>query len=358
MSNSINIKARCINIRQFKWGRFIIFETPQYKFQATYADPLNTIGINDFVSITGNWKEAVIKDNTLLQGKEFAIDSLVRLVIGKAETISCEYNRIKENSIIFKTKSEFVKRFRLAMEDNAIEIHTPKLIKESSEGGTDVFSVNYFDTKRYLAQSPQLYKQMMCNALMSNVYEIGNVYRAEKHHTSRHLNEYTSLDCEFVMNSLNVQELIDKCTNIIGYLIDYHYIPTQLTVQEAATKLGIETNDLSNQQELDLYNLLEDDIIVLTHFDNSIRAFYTYKDQSLDILYKGVEIVSGSIRKYEYNDYIKVMNERGMNTDNFKEYLNIFEQGAVYHGGFAIGLERLVKQYLGLSNINECIINQ
>lgn len=281
-----------------------------------------------------------------------------------------------------------------------MEIHSPKIIAGSSEGGSDVFKLNYFGSDACLAQSPQLYKQMTICSDFERVFEIGPVFRAEKSSTHRHLCEFTGLDFEMeikehyneildVLDSLFTaiftgletqhKKQIDTICSKWTYLKPFEFYRNgqkqlRLKWNEGIELLRTEGNieigdydDLNSEQERLLGRLVKDkyntDFFMLTHFPSAIRPFYTMPDptnnkysNSYDLFMRGEEIVSGAQRIHDV-DLLKVrakamLGEEGMNS--IKDYVNAFKYGAPPHGGAGVGLERVVMLFLGIENIREC----
>jgi nondiscriminating aspartyl-tRNA synthetase len=268
-----------------------------------------------------------------------------------------------------------------------IEIFTPKLVGSATEGGANVFPVTYFDRPAYLAQSPQLYKQMMVG-VHERVYEIGPVFRAEPHATTRHLNEYVSLDLElgFINDHRDVMALMD---DVLGEMMDHlratvaaevalygEEIPEvtsipRITFRDAQQIILDEFGedcrhepDLSPQHErwLGTWALREhrSDFLWVEGFPTSKRPFYTMPNpvdpevsNSFDLLFRGLELVTGGQREHRYDRLVTVMAERGVDAAPFEGYLDAFRFGMPPEGGCAVGLERFVAQLLGVGNVRE-----
>src|ERR1035437_1461144 len=286
--------------------------------------------------------------------------------------------------------SDSLEGFRKTLRElDFTEIHTPKIVGASTEGGANVFAIDYFEKKAFLAQSPQFYKQTMVGAL-ERVYEVGPVFRAEPHSTQRHLNEYTSLDAEmgFIKDHTTVMKVLTK--TIAGMLEGM----TTPRSQRALKLRGIELPDVpekipsiyfSEAQQIITTatgeDLTNDPDLAPSHekflgewakknygsaflfvvgYPMAKRPFYTYPNpekpefsNSFDLLFNGLELVTGGQRLHLYEDYLKALSKRGMQPAPFKGYLEAFKYGMPPHGGFAIGLERWVAQILGESNIRE-----
>lgn len=269
-----------------------------------------------------------------------------------------------------------------------IEIHTPKIVAEATEGGADLFPVLYFGREAFLAQSPQLYKQMMVIAGFERVFESGPAYRAEKHHTHRHLTEYHSIDVEmgFIEGPEDVMRIVEqavitaleKVRSSFSSVIE-ELFETSLKVPkdvlriplEEACKLISSTEtpcpanlDVSTEHERAISLAVErehgSELFYLTRYPWDVRPFYTMRceddkryTKSFDLIYRGVEIVSGSQREHRYDVLVEQMKEKGLNPAKFSFYLDMFKYGAPPHGGAGLGLERLTMTVLGLKNIRE-----
>jgi len=296
----------------------------------------------------------------------------------------------RRNSI-FILQAEIIDCFRTYLRENGFtEVTTPKIIVTGTEGGTQLFTVDYFDRLAYLAQSPQFYKQMLVGAGYERVFEIGHVYRAEEHNTSRHLNEYVSLDYEmgFIENEHDVMDMEEGLIrymferinrNLPHILNEYEQtlpVPEKiprLPVKEACRileekyKKRMVTYDLDPEGE----KLICDwamknygtELLFLTEYPRSKRPVYTMPIQnkpdftaSFDLLLRGLEITTGGQRIHNYDMLVDSFKHMGLNPSDYSYYLDTFAYGMPPHGGLAIGLERITQQILGLSNIREASI--
>jgi nondiscriminating aspartyl-tRNA synthetase len=268
-----------------------------------------------------------------------------------------------------------------------VEVHTPKLVGSATEGGANVFKLGYFDRDAYLAQSPQIYKQIMVG-IFERVFEIGPAFRAEEHSTVRHLNEYTSLDLEmgFINGPDDVMDLlIGLIESMVRTPFERHRRDVEtLGIQmprfgrvpriklREAQQIILERHgedhttepDLSPQDERWIGEWAEaehgTDFVFITHFPTSKRPFYTMPDPqdpaytlSFDLIYKGQELVSGSQRVNSYEQQMRILEERGMNPEPFEALLQALRFGMPPEGGFAIGSERLLMRLTGAENIRE-----
>jgi aspartyl-tRNA synthetase len=267
------------------------------------------------------------------------------------------------------------------------EVHTPKLIGTSSEGGTDVFKVGYFERDAFLAQSPQLYKQMLMGTGLDRVYEIAWYFRAEEHNTRRHLNESTAVDLEvaFIESEEDVMQVLEKLvasmwkraskeTNALSVLdrsISIPEIPFRRVTYDDALSLLADRDcvvewgeDLGTEEERLLGSILSeqgDDFYFITTYPLSAKPFYTMPKKEkyscgFDLECRGVELASGSQRIHDLALLKDRMQALDMNLDAFGSYLKGFQFGMPPHGGFGFGLERFMMELLDMRNIRECIL--
>lgn len=287
---------------------------------------------------------------------------------------------------VFRIQAAVCRAFREFLQGEGFtEIHTPKLGRAGAEGGSSQFRVDYFGRKAVLAQSPQLYKQAMVG-VFERVYEIGPVFRAEKHATQRHLNEYTSLDLEMGflhsftelmaleqgflrrLVALLRQEYAGELALLGAELPDPEHIPAvrfDEAKRLAAEAYGYairEPYDLEPEEEQHIGRYAKEvwgsDFVFVTHYPGRKRPFYTMDDPedprytlSFDLLFRGVEITTGGQRIHNYGQQVEKLKARGMEPEDFSGYLLFHKHGAPPHGGLGIGLERLTMQLCGLDNI-------
>ena len=301
--------------------------------------------------------------------------------------------RSKRSRAIFKVQAEIVRAFRTFLHENGFtEFQAPKLIGDDAEGGAEVFEVKYlYDRVAHLATSPQLYKQIMVG-VFERVFTTGNVYRAEKHSTSRHLNEYTSVDAEmgFIKDHTDVmametdllravcEHLMRACEvefKLLGATIPAmpKNVP-YMKLREAQRLIFKETGkdsrtepDLEPEDERWLCEWSkrehDSDFVFITHYPVSKRPLYTYEDEddpgftkSFDLLFRGVEITTGGQRRHNYENLIKGIEMKGLDPEKFSYYLQAFKYGMPPHGGWGMGLERLTQKMLGLANVKEATL--
>lgn len=247
------------------------------------------------------------------------------------------------------------------------EISTPKIVASATESGANVFALDYFGRPAFLAQSPQLYKQVMVG-VFERVYETGPVFRAEPHDTGRHLAEYTSLDAElaFIGDHFDVMAVVrevvagmitaigeraERAVELLGVVLPA--VPAEIQWVHFS-ETGVEDVDLAPADER---RLCEEhgELVFVTGFPQVKRPFYTHPEperpecsNSFDLLFRGLEIVTGGQRLHRYADYVEVL---GGEIGPFEGYLEAFRHGMPPHGGFALGLERWVARLVGAQNI-------
>lgn len=300
-------------------------------------------------------------------------------------TISLRMPKIRA---IFKVQEEITDTFRTYLKSRMFsEIHSPKITSSSTEGGSEMFTVNYFERRALLTQSPQFYKQMMVGAGFERVFEVGHAYRAELHNTWRHLNEYVSLDVEmgFIESE---SDLMDLEEGFIKYLFEQlsknckkelelfkielpeiKSIPRmelaeahKILMDKFSKKSPVGNIDAEGEVLLSKYikETYNSDFVFLTKYPVTKRPVYTMPDsedstltKSFDLIYKGLEITTGGQRIHDYEMFKDNILKFGMNPEDFAFYLNTFRYGMPPHGGFAIGLERITMKILNLENIRE-----
>jgi nondiscriminating aspartyl-tRNA synthetase len=291
---------------------------------------------------------------------------------------------------LFRLAAASVEGFRRTLRaERFTEIFTPKIVATSTEGGANLFSVDYFGRTAYLAQSPQFYKQTLVGAF-ERVFEVGPVFRAEPHDTPRHLNQYTSLDAElgFIEDHTTVMALLER---VIGGMLGaletdelseerallclelprlqesmprIDFVEAQRLIQAATGEQVVGEPDLAPAHErwLGDWALREhaSEFVFVTGFPTAKRPFYTHPDparpaftNSFDLLFRGLELVTGGQRLHTYAAYLEALAERGIDAEPFASYLEAFKHGMPPHGGFALGLERWVARLVGAANVRE-----
>jgi nondiscriminating aspartyl-tRNA synthetase len=294
---------------------------------------------------------------------------------------------IRERAI-FKVQEGIVRGFRDFMfSQDFTEIRTPKIVAGNAEGGANVFKLEYFGRKAFLAQSPQFYKQTMVG-VYDRVFEAAPVFRAEKHNTTRHLNEYTSLDFEmgYIDSFYDIMDMETEMLRYVFRLLSEKYdkelkllnvtlpeitgIPSvrfdeakQLVAEKYDRKIK-NPYDLEPEEEVLIGRYFKEeynsDFVFVTHYPSKKRPFYAMDDPldpkftlSFDLLFKGMEITTGGQRIHDYEEQVAKMKARGMDPEEFTNFLMIHKHGMPPHGGLGIGLERLTMRLIGEQNVRE-----
>ncbi|MBQ8425242.1 MAG: aspartate--tRNA(Asn) ligase [Clostridia bacterium] len=409
------------NIRNSKAMFFMVIKDITGKLQVTVekekspelVPALESLTADSVVTITGT---VVLNDYVKLNGVELIPNEVVVETIAEALPIvrkripetkkqaaverssidqRIDYRwvdlRTEENQLIFKVQTAFVGAMRnYLIENNYIEIHTPKLIGAASESGSDVFEVDYFDKKAYLAQSPQFYKQMAMASGFERIFEVGPVFRAEKSYTSKHATEFTGFDIEIsFINGLEdvmdaeedmliagLTEIKNKYGDKIKELFGMDVIiPTKpfprVTLEELYK--GLEEDfgyTIPDSEKVDVTTEAEKlsfewckkhfghEFLFVTKFGTEKRPFYHMRDEDgipvgYDLIWRGVEITTGAQREHRYDILKAQAKEKGLDED-VKFYLEFFKYGCPAHGGFGLGVDRLTMLIFGLP-IKECM---
>lgn len=299
--------------------------------------------------------------------------------------LTLRHNRVEA---IFKVQETIIDSFRKTVKDLGFtEFQAPTIVPVATEGGAEIFPVQYYDYTAYLGQSPQLYKQIMVG-VFERVFTVGRAYRAEPSTTTRHLSEYITLDLEFGFID-NWEEILDVAEHVIKSMfksvgdqnkrelaIYKASIPKisekipRIKLREAQEIIKKRTDrdilsepDLSPDDEREICKWAQErgsELVIVTHYPISKRPFYTYPDPanpeysySFDLLGRGVEWFTGGQRINDYDQLLASIKSRGLNSDDFSFYLQAFKFGMPPEGGFAIGAERVTAHILGLANIRE-----
>lgn len=402
IGKKIKFSACVHKLRDMGAFAFVVLRTGRYIIQSVYeadkcTDDLKLLREGCYIEAEGSVrkeKRAVYGMEVVLEGfrilsspaEEYPLHVSARELGCSIET-SMEYRSValrhpKERAV-FKVSEGVVSGFREFMiKENFTEIHTPKLVAAGAEGGANIFKLKYFGQDAYLAQSPQFYKQT-CVAFFDRVFEVAPVYRAEKHNSTRHLNEYIGLD--FEMGFINdMYDVMAMETAMLKYVVKHlkeHYmhelellnadlpvidkIPS-VTFFEALDILGKERNqfDLDPSDEIKLceYSQKEfgSEFIFITKFPGLKRPFYAMDSpddpklaESFDLLFRGLEITTGGQRIHDYNEQLAKLKKYGIKPEELGVYTDIHKYGMPPHGGLGIGLERLVMKLLNISNIRQ-----
>ena len=410
VGKEINFSGFVDTIRDKKWVQFIILRDSTGKVQATVEKENNdalveqvlTISHDSVVNVVGT----VVENEAVKLGGIEIIPTSIE-VISKAEELPFDYNNLdgvnidtrldyrwldmrnEKNTLVRQVESALTQGMReFLYKENFTEIHTPKLIGTASESGSSVFEVKYFDRKAYLAQSPQFYKQMALAGGLDKVFEVAPVFRAENSNTNRHATEFTGFDLEIahietyedvmdleedllVAGLTKVKELYgDKIKELfdIDVVIPKKPFP-RMDLNELYKDLhekynyeipeydigdtNAETEKLIYKYAMEKYN---SEFMFVTGYAATKRPFYHMRKdgvlQGYDLIWRGTEITSGAQREHRYEELAKNAKEKGLDKD-VEFYLQFFKYGCPAHGGFGIGLDRLVMLLLGLSSLKE-----
>jgi len=356
-------------------------------------------------SVVRFYGSAVKAEKVTLKGLEFVPTSFeiesVAQEIPISETTSQELKmdfrwpelRADKERLKFEIRTFVEAKIReFFLKKEYIEIHTPKITSQCSEGGAEVFELDYYGQKAYLTQSPQFYKQMAMASGFDKVFEIGSYYRAEKSFTSRHTAEAFCLDFE-VAHLKSHEELMDLEEDLIKFVLRQtkerfgdeilRVFDTEIKVPIKIPRIkladcfsifkkyyGVEVKE-SKRLDLDpdgeklicdySKEYLDSELVFITDFPAEARAFYTKKiDGSFDcmgfdMLYRGWEVSSGAVREHRYDILKEQIEEHGVDSAKMKDYLEFFKYGCPPHGGVGLGIDRLIAKLLDLVSIKESI---
>ncbi len=402
IGGTISIDACVHKVRRMGGLSFVILRTGRYLVQTVYSPDLCKDSIADvkegcFVHVTGVVKESdkgingidiELSEIKLISAPDYEYPLKVSgKTLGCALDINLDMRSVSlrnpHEKAALKIQEGVVSAFREFMLDNGFtQIFSPKIVSQGAEGGANIFHLDYFDKHAYLNQSPQFYKQMGV-AVFDRVFEIAPVYRAERHATSRHLNEYIGLDFEMGFID-SMYDVMNMETAMLRHVMEYlkkHYteelellevevptietIPT-VTFLEAMEILGKSANksDLDPEDEVLLCDYAKEkfgsEFIFVTHFPSAKRPFYAMNDRedprtalSFDLLFRGLEITTGGQRIHDYKEIIEKMHKMGLNPSDLESYLDLHKYGVPPHGGLGIGLERLVMKICKFTNIRQ-----
>ena len=397
-------------IRDMGEVAFVILRKSEGLVQCVYEEgsvdfPLKDLKEESAVAVTGTVK----KEDRAPGGVEVRLQTIT-VLSEPTEPMPLAVNKWKMNTSLeamlnmrpialrnvrerakFRIQEGVVRAFRDFLHSQGFtEIHTPKIGARGAEGGANLFKFSYFHKPAVLAQSPQFYKQMMVG-VFDRVFETGPVFRAEKHNTKRHLNEYTSLD--FEMGYIDgFEDIMGMETGFLQYAMellkkDYSKELQILKIQlpkvdqipavrfDKAKELVSEKYnrkirnpyDLEPEEEALIGRYFKEeynaDFVFVTHYPSKKRPFYAMDDPqddkftlSFDLLFHGLEVTTGGQRIHDYNQLKAKIAARGMEEEGMEQYLDTFKHGMPPHGGLGIGLERLTMQLLGEENVREACL--
>jgi len=386
--------------RDLKKVKFIVLRDISGRVQVTglqketpaeYFDEMEKIPRESAIEVIGK-----ITDSKQAPGGKEVIPEKI-IVLGKAEELPIDVSDFSKTDLpkrldyryldfhrekvqaIFKIQNEIENAFREHFyKKGFIEMQPPCIISAASEGGTELFPVQYFEKKAYLAQSPQLYKQMMACSMEKTVM-ITPVWRAEKHNTTRHINEIRQMDIECAF--MNQMEIMKEQEEVVKYIVERVlknckrdleilgvknlkipkaiYLDYEDAIKKVGGKIG---EDFTPEQERALCDMYPGDMVFTHSWPSKIKPFYIMtkdakkdakQSEGFDNLYGGVEISSGGQRIHLPELLIERLKAKGLNPENFKSYIDSFRNGAPPHSGWSIGLERLTQIICGLENVKE-----
>lgn len=401
----VRIHGWIYKIRKMKGFAFVLLRTRREILQCVYSPEKADFSLEELkeesaVVVTAD----VIPEERSRTGYDLHLISVEILSEPEMESPIVINNKIVDTSIenlldyrpvtlrnekqrdIFKIQEGIANGFRKFLsEQDFTEIHTPKIVQSGAEGGANIFHLDYFGKEAYLTQSPQFYKQMMVG-VFERVFEIGPVFRAEKHDTSRHLNEYTSVDFEmgFIQDFHELMEMETRMLRDTFVYLKGNYAPelARLNVSlpeieeipvvrftEAKERIAREYNrkirdfdDFEPEEEKLLCQMVREqtgsDFVFVTHYPSRKRPFYAMdsredpeETESFDLLFRGMEVTTGGQRIHEYTEQVAKMERLHMNVELFDSYLLMHKCGMPPHGGLGIGLERFTARLLGFDNV-------
>ena len=407
VGKTVKMNGAVHNIRDMGEFAFIILRKEEGLVQCVYEEGKTEFDLKDLkeesaVEVTG----VIALEERAPQGFELRLTG-IRVLSEPAETMPIAINKWKMNTSLetrlslrpvslrnvrerakFKIQEGIVRGFREFLSSQGFtEVHTPKIVSRGAEGGANVFKLNYFNKKAELGQSPQFYKQMMVG-VFDRVFEVAPVFRAEKHNTTRHLNEYIGLDFEmgyidsfedvmametgflkFTMELLKSEykkelDMLGIDLPSISQIPHVRFAEAKQLVSEKYNRKIRNPFDLEPEEEVLIGRYFKEeydsDFVFVTHYPSKKRPFYAMDDPadarftlSFDLLYKGLEITTGGQRIHDYQMILEKMEKRGMDPEDIKDYLMIFKYGMPPHGGLGIGLERLTMRLLDEQNVRE-----
>ncbi len=404
---TVKVNGAVHTIRDMGTVAFVVLRKAEGLVQCVYEEGVSAFEIQSIkeaatLEVTGT----LLKNEKAPNGIEIKMDS-VKILSQPAEALPISISKWKMNTSLetrlnlrpismrnlkerakFKIQEGIVRAFRdFLHQEGFTEIRSPKIGSKGAEGGANIFKLDYFHRPAVLAQSPQFYKQMLVG-VFDRVFEAAPVFRAEKHNTKRHLNEYTSLDFEM--------GYIDDFTDIMAMETGFLQYMMQLLKTEYAKELKIlnvelpsadnipcvrfddakklvsekynrtirNPYDLEPEEEVLIGQYFKEecnaDFVFVTHYPSKKRPFYAMEDPSdpvftlsFDCLFHGMEITTGGQRIHDYHMLMEKLAARGMTEEGIEYYLNAFKYGMPPHGGLGIGLERLTMKLLGEDNVRE-----
>ncbi|MGN0141261.1 MAG: aspartate--tRNA(Asn) ligase [Roseburia sp.] len=409
IGETIEIHGSIYKLRRMKGFAFVLLRTMREIVQCVYGDfshfPLECLKEESCARFTA----LVVAEERSKTGFELQLLEAEILSTPAEESPIVIHNKLVDTSIenlldyrpvtlrnekeraIFRIQEGLCQGFRNFLSAHQFtEIHTPKLVASGAEGGANIFRLDYFGKEAYLAQSPQFYKQTMVG-VFERVYEIAPVFRAEKHDTSRHLNEYTSVDFEmgYIRDFTEIMEMEESMINhALNYLSTAYEaelsllnvrLPESVKIpvirfREAKERIAAayhrpitDWEDFEPEEEKLLCELMQkesgSEFVFVTHYPSSKRPFYAMDNPenpeetlSFDLLFRGLEVTTGGQRIHDYSMQLEKMLRRGMHPELFESYLMAHKYGLPPHGGLGIGLERFTARLLGFENVRRATL--
>ena len=408
-SKTVTVAGWIEDIRNLGAIAFIILRDRQGTLQVTVLkkktpelfSQLTSLARESIIAVKGLCKEnEKVRNGYEILPEDVHILSVAEtpLPIGIVDKVETDFDTRLDNRVLDLRKSEVQAIFKIRNEviaavheylrgQHFIEVHTPNIVASSSEGGTDVFTLKYFEKDAFLAQSPQLYKQSLMATGLDRVYEIAWYFRAEEHNTRRHLNESTAVDLEmaFIHDEEAVMDILEQlvvamwkrastCKEELSILnktikvpkspfsrIKYDDVVKKLQTKGSTIEWG---QDLGTEEERLLGNIMKKEgkeFYFITKYPLESKPFYTMPEgtkhsRSFDLACNGVELASGSQRIHEVDTLIERLQAWNLNPKDFEFYLKAFRYGMPPHGGFGFGIERFFMELLDISNVRECIL--
>ena len=410
LNQEVVLEGAVHSIRNMGDVAFVILRRSEGLFQTVVENEKANLSIHDLKeAMTLRVKGILHEEERAPHGREVRVQE-IEILSSPAEPMPLAIDKWKLNTSLeaklnlrpialrniqerskFKIQEALVRAFRdFLYEQGFTEIHTPKIGARGAEGGANLFKFSYFHKPAVLAQSPHFYKQMMVG-VFDRVFETGPVFRAEKHNTKRHLNEYTSLD--FEMGYIDgFEDIMGMETGFLQYAMellkkDYakelqilniqlpkvDQIPTvrfdkaKELVSEKYNRKIRNPYDLEPEEEALIGRYFKEeydaDFVFVTHYPSKKRPFYAMDDPqddkftlSFDLLFHGLEVTTGGQRIHDYNQLKAKIAARSMEEEGMEQYLDTFKHGMPPHGGLGIGLERLTMQLLGEENVREACL--
>ena len=376
---------------------------PKKKIDPELFEKLTTLSRESVISVTGDVKasnQTELGLEIIPSSFELYSEAAVPLPMGVIDKVNVEMDtrlnnrfidlRKPEIRAIFELKSLMLELLNEVMSENGFsQVFTPKISESGAEGGATLFKLDYFGRPAYLAQSPQLYKQMLMSTGLDRIYEVGPAFRAEHSNTVRHVTEFISFDGEmsWISSQSDIMRMIEKITDhilkglkekgkkqlaVLGKEINIPAVPYPvLTYSEclkmlasAGMKLKV-GDDLGTEGEKLIGELMAakgHELYWIAEYPELEKPFYIMEKDgtpfsySFDLDYKGQEISSGGQREHRYDKLVERMRKKGLDPESFSHYLDAFKYGMPPHGGWGIGLERLLVKMLDLPNIREAIL--